>query len=96
MRGRVIPRLPTGGCPCVPPSQLRHVLKLSPEKWEEVCQHALSAVVPDFRNRVWWCTPLRLGLLYQCKNGAIIMDNPMGEQPAALTKLRRILCGRNM
>lgn len=58
-------------------NKLRHVLKLSPEKWEEVCQHALSAVVPDFRNRVWWCTPLRLGLLYQCKNGAIIMDNPM-------------------
>lgn len=54
------------------------MLKLSPEKWDEVCQHALSAVVPDFRNRVWWWTPLRLGLLYQCKNGAIVMENPIG------------------
>ncbi|KAG2438687.1 hypothetical protein HXX76_005233 [Chlamydomonas incerta] len=59
-------------------NKLRHVLKLSPEKWDEVCQHALSAVVPDFRNRVWWWTPLRLGLLYQCKNGAIVMENPIG------------------
>ncbi|KXZ52067.1 hypothetical protein GPECTOR_10g1090 [Gonium pectorale] len=59
-------------------NKLRHVLKLSPDKWDEVCQHALSAVVPDFRNRIWWCGPLRLGLLYACKNGAIVMDNPMG------------------
>ncbi|KAG2502074.1 hypothetical protein HYH03_000567 [Edaphochlamys debaryana] len=58
-------------------NKLRHVLKLSPEKWDEVCQHALSAVVPDFRNRVWWCLPMRLGLLYACKNAAIIMDNPI-------------------
>ncbi|GIL85694.1 hypothetical protein Vretimale_13197 [Volvox reticuliferus] len=59
-------------------NRLRHVLKLSPEKWEEVCQHATSAVIPDFRNRVWWCPPLRLGLLYACKNGAVLMENPTG------------------
>ncbi|GLI70279.1 hypothetical protein VaNZ11_015212 [Volvox africanus] len=59
-------------------NRLRHVLKLSPEKWEEVCQHAISAVVPDFRNRVWWCPPLRLGLLFACKNGAVMMENPTG------------------
>ncbi|GLC55265.1 PSII 6.1 kDa protein [Pleodorina starrii] len=58
-------------------NKLRHVLKLSPEKWDEVSQHAQSAVVPDFRSRVWWCTALRLGLLYVCKNGAIQMDNPL-------------------
>ncbi|GFR43381.1 hypothetical protein Agub_g4453, partial [Astrephomene gubernaculifera] len=58
-------------------NKLRHVLKLSPEKWDEVCQHALSAVVPDFRNRVWWYPILRIGLLYACKNGAIQMDNPI-------------------
>ncbi|EFJ53210.1 hypothetical protein VOLCADRAFT_115791 [Volvox carteri f. nagariensis] len=59
-------------------NRLRHVLKLSPEKWEEVCQHAMSAVSPDFRNRVWWYVPLSLGLLYQCKNGAVQLDNPIG------------------
>jgi hypothetical protein len=46
----------------------------------QVCQHALSAVVPDFRNRVWWWPPLRLGLLYACRNGAVMMDNPTGEK----------------
>lgn len=59
--------------------QLRHVLKLSPEKWEEVCQHALSAVQPDGRHRVWWCQPMRIGLVYPCKNGAVHMESPIGE-----------------
>ncbi len=30
-------------------NKLRHLLKLSPEKWDEVTQHAMAAVVPDFR-----------------------------------------------
>jgi hypothetical protein len=30
-------------------NKLRHLLKLSPEKWDEVAQHAMAAVVPDFR-----------------------------------------------
>lgn len=59
--------------------QVRHLLKLSPEKWEEVSQHALAAVVPDFRNRVWWCPMVRSGLLYACKNGAVAMEHPIGE-----------------
>ncbi len=66
---------------CCPPThtQVRHLLKLSPEKWEEVCQHALAAVVPDFRNRVWWCPNIRTGLLFQCKNGSVGMEHPIGE-----------------
>jgi hypothetical protein len=30
-------------------NKLRHLLRLSLEKWEEVASHALQAVVPDFR-----------------------------------------------
>lgn len=57
--------------------KLRHLLKLSPEKWEEVAQHAMAAVVPDFRPRVWWCPTIHGGLLFSCKNGAIIMEHPI-------------------
>lgn len=57
--------------------KLRHLLKLSPEKWEEVSQHALSAVVPDFRPRVWWYPAIQGGLLFACKNGAVLAEHPM-------------------
>jgi hypothetical protein len=30
-------------------NKLRHLLKLSPEKWDEVAMHAMQAVMPDFR-----------------------------------------------
>jgi hypothetical protein len=56
--------------------KVRHLLKLSPEKWDEVCQHALSAVVPDFRPRVWWCPAIQGGLLFACKNGAVLAEQP--------------------
>jgi len=58
--------------------KIRHLLKLSPEKWDEVCQHALSAVVPDFRPRVWWCPGIQGGLLFACKNGAVLAEQPIG------------------
>mmetsp|Transcript_29342 Transcript_29342/g.64952 ORF Transcript_29342/g.64952 Transcript_29342/m.64952 type:complete len:729 (+) Transcript_29342:226-2412(+) len=58
-------------------NKVRHLLKLSPEKWEEVSQHAQAAVVPDFRARVWWCPAIRSGLLFACKNGAVVMDHPI-------------------
>ena len=61
-------------------NKIRHLLKLSPEKWEEVSQHALAAVVPDFRNRVWWQPSMRTGLLFSCKNGSVAMDHPIGER----------------
>ena len=57
---------------------MRHLLKLSPEKWEEVANHAQAAVVPDFRHRAWWCPALKTGLLFACKNGAVSMDQPIG------------------
>jgi hypothetical protein len=57
--------------------KLRHLLKLSPEKWEEVSQHALSAVVPDFRPRVWWYPGINGALLFACKNGAVLPEHPV-------------------
>ncbi len=58
-------------------SQLRKVmqiiLKLSKEKWEEASTHALTAVVPDFRRRVWYPPGhnLGVGLVFNCKCVAI-------------------------
>ena len=57
--------------------KVRHLLKLSPEKWDEVAAHAAAAVVPDFRPRVWWCPSVRGGLLFACRNGAVAMDQPL-------------------
>ncbi len=59
------------------PAQVRHLLKLSPEKWDEVAVHSAGAVVPDFRPRAWWCPSVRGGLLFACRNGAIVMDTPL-------------------
>ncbi|GAX84826.1 hypothetical protein CEUSTIGMA_g12247.t1 [Chlamydomonas eustigma] len=67
-------------------NKVRHLLKLSPEKWEEVSQHALAAVVPDFRNRVWWCPNIRSGLLFACKNGAVVMEHPIALVKMAVTQ----------
>ena len=57
--------------------KLRHLLKLSPEKWDEVCGHALAAVVPDFRPRVWWSPQVGGGVMFACKGGAVQMDQPI-------------------
>ena len=57
--------------------QVSHMLKLSPEKMAELSQHAMSAVVPDFRPRVWWCPAIHMGLLFACNNGSASMDFPI-------------------
>jgi hypothetical protein len=44
-----------------------------------VAAHAQAAVMPDFRPRVWWCPPVKAGLLFSCKNGSVCMDTPIGE-----------------
>eukprot|EP00798_Chlamydomonas_sp_ICE-L_P015740 gene15740-21861_t len=83
-------------------NKVRHLLKLSPEKWEEVSQHALAAVVPDFRPRVWWSSTMKVGLLFQCKNGSVSMEHPHAlvkmatvpgqeDQPVLLQNLDHIL-----
>eukprot|EP00775_Hariotina_reticulata_P013584 gene13584-13709_t len=59
--------------------KLRQLLKFSPEKWEELAQHALSAVVPDYRPRVWWCTDIKGGLVFPCRGGAAQVE----QQPLA-------------
>jgi hypothetical protein len=33
---------------------IQAILKLSKEKWDEAARHAMDAVHPDFRRRVWW------------------------------------------
>jgi hypothetical protein len=58
---------------------LRNLLKFSPEKWEELAQHALSAVVPDYRPRVWWCSDIKGGLVFPSKGGAAQVE----QQPLA-------------
>jgi len=61
-----------------PLPQIRHLLKMSPEKWEEIAAHALAAVVPDFRQRAWWCPSMNAGLLFSTKNGSVCMEQPTG------------------
>jgi hypothetical protein len=74
---RVTAPLPSSPLPWASSPKVRHLLKLSPEKWDEVSAHAAGAVVPDFRPRVWWCPSVRGGLLFACRNGAIVMDQPI-------------------
>jgi len=52
---------------------LQCILKLSKEKWEEAAQHALTAVVPDFRRRVWYPPgeDIGVGIVFNCKYGAV-------------------------
>ena len=56
--------------------QVMKLLKLSPEMWDEVCKHAMAAVVPDFRNRIW-SSPTGLALLYECHYGATATESPI-------------------
>lgn len=48
------------------------ILKLSKEKWEEAAAHAMTAVVPDFRRRVWYPPghAMGVGLVFNAKYGA--------------------------
>jgi hypothetical protein len=52
---------------------LQHILKLSKEKWEEAAQHAQTAVMPDFRRRVWYPPGenMGVGIVFNCKYGAV-------------------------
>ena len=61
--------------------KMSKLLELSQDKWDNVSHHALSAVEPDSRTRVWWCASIRTGLLFACKNGVL------REGPIALVKL---------
>eukprot|EP00798_Chlamydomonas_sp_ICE-L_P000077 gene77-12898_t len=51
---------------------LQLILKLSKEKWEEAARHALVAVKPDFRRRIWYPPgTLSRGVLFSCKYGLL-------------------------
>jgi hypothetical protein len=51
------------------------VLKLSKEKWDEAAAHAMQAVQPDFRKRVWYPPGhnMGIGILFNCKYGAVCL-----------------------
>jgi hypothetical protein len=53
------------------------VLKLSKEKWDEASAHALQAVQPDFRRRVWYPPGhnMGIGILFSCKYGAVALKD---------------------
>lgn len=56
------------------------VLKLSKEKWEEAAAHAATAVVSDFRRRVWHPpNGSAVGLLFGCKYGGVLLKEPVCE-----------------
>ncbi len=69
------PRLPRP--PTALPAQLQLVLKLSKEKWDEASAHALQAVQPDFRKRVWYPPGhnMGIGILFGCKYGAVALKD---------------------
>ncbi|KAI8463749.1 MAG: hypothetical protein J3K34DRAFT_526758 [Monoraphidium minutum] len=52
---------------------MQAVLKLSREKWDEAARHALEAVHPDFRRRVWYPPGqnMGVGLVFNCKDGGV-------------------------
>eukprot|EP00798_Chlamydomonas_sp_ICE-L_P031265 gene31265-6408_t len=55
---------------------LQVILKLSKEKWEEAAAHALTAVMPDFRKRVWFPPgDSTHGILFTCKYGAVLLKD---------------------
>jgi hypothetical protein len=59
-------------------SVVRSMLKLSPERWKEVSQHAMSSVVSDLRHRVWRSGDMSYSIVFQCENGAANMDRVIG------------------
>ncbi|KAI8470506.1 MAG: hypothetical protein J3K34DRAFT_521291 [Monoraphidium minutum] len=79
---------------------MQAVLKLSKEKWDEAARHALEAVHPDFRRRVWYPhgQNMGVGLVFSCKDGAVQLrdrialaqtgpDGSIKARPAAPLKL---------
>lgn len=60
---------------------LQGLLKLPPEKWDEAAAHAATAVVPDFRQRVWHAPSTHAcagtGLLFSCRYGAVQLRDPV-------------------
>lgn len=53
------------------------MLKLSKEKWDEAAAHAMQAVQPDFRKRVWYPPGhnMGIGILFNCKYGAVCLKD---------------------
>eukprot|EP00775_Hariotina_reticulata_P010150 gene10150-10308_t len=65
------------------------MLKLSKEKWDEAAAHAMTAVLPDFRRRVWYPpttaanNPTKIGLVFGCKYGAVQLKDAVSLAQAA-------------
>lgn len=59
---------------------LQHILKFSADKFNEAREHAIKAIVPDNRMRVWYpdSNDPSYGILFACRLGCIDMRKPAG------------------
>ena len=57
---------------------VRCIVKMSPERWAEVSQHAMSAVVSDVRHRMWRNDDMSFNLIFQCDNGKTLLEHVIG------------------
>lgn len=61
-------------------NKLQQILKLSKEKWNEAREHAMKAVFPDNRLRIWY-PDVRdgcYGILFPCRLGCTNISKPVG------------------
>jgi len=61
-------------------NKLQQILKLSKEKWSEAREHAMKAVFPDNRLRIWY-PDVRdgcYGILFPCRLGCTNISKPVG------------------
>ena len=61
-------------------NKLQQILKLSKEKWNEAREHAMKAVFPDNRLRIWYpdVRDGSFGILFPCRLGCTNISKPVG------------------
>lgn len=74
---------------------LQIILKLSKEKWDEAAAHAMQAVVPDFRRRVWYPPgySMGIGLVFNCKYGSVQLRDTISLAQAQPDGSVKVWCG---
>lgn len=60
--------------------RMQQLLKMSKLKWQQACEHSMSAVLPDSRLRVWYSdvATMESGLLFACTMGCVELERPVG------------------
>lgn len=60
--------------------KLRKVLSLTKDQWKVAYEHAMKAVEPDHRLRIWYPASDRTdtGLVFECLQGNVLLDRPVG------------------